>query len=93
MKLYIRKRSNQTASLIRESPRRSAAGPAQGFNACVISDVPGGSGLSSSAAFETLIGVIFNHMFCANALNPVEIAKIGQYAENVYFGRPCGLMD
>ena len=49
--------------------------------------------MSSSAAFETLIGVIFNHMFCANALNPVEIAKIGQYAENVYFGKPCGLMD
>ena len=86
---------NQTASLIRgiAAAIRQRGFQPQGFNACVISDVPGGSGLSSSAAFETLIGVIFNHMFCANALNPVEIAKIGQYAENVYFGKPCGLMD
>ena len=86
---------NQTASLIRgiAAAIRQRGFQPQGFNACVISDVPGGSGLSSSAAFETMIGVIFNHMFCANALNPVEIAKIGQYAENVYFGKPCGLMD
>ena len=86
---------NQTASLIRgiAAAIRQRGFQPQGFNACVISDVPGGSGLSASAAFETLIGVIFNHMFCANALNPVEIAKIGQYAENVYFGKPCGLMD
>ena len=86
---------NQTASLIRgiAAAIRQRGFQPQGFNACVISDVPGGSGLSSSAAFETLIGVIFNHMFCADALNPVEIAKIGQYAENVYFGKPCGLMD
>ena len=86
---------NQTASLIRgiAAAIRQRGYQPQGFNACVISDVPGGSGLSSSAAFETLIGVIFNHMFCADSLNPVEIAKIGQYAENVYFGKPCGLMD
>ena len=80
---------NQTASLIRgiAAAIRQRGYQPQGFNACVISDVPGGSGLSSSAAFETLIGVIFNHMFCADSLNPVEIAKIGQYAENVYFGK------
>ena len=86
---------NQTASLIRgiAAAIRQRGYQPRGFNACVISDVPGGSGLSSSAAFETLIGVIFNHMFCADALDSVEIAKIGQYAENVYFGKPCGLMD
>ncbi|MBQ3392208.1 MAG: galactokinase [Lachnospiraceae bacterium] len=86
---------NQTASLIRgiSAAIRQRGYQPQGFNACVISDVPGGSGLSSSAAFESLIGVIFNHMFCRDALDAVEIAKIGQYAENVYYGKPCGLMD
>ena len=87
--------ANQTASLIRgiAAAIRQRGYQPQGFNACVISDVPGGSGLSSSAAFESLIGVIFNHMFCRDALDAVEIAKIGQYAENVYYGKPCGLMD
>ena len=86
---------NQTAALIRgiAAAIRHRGYHPEGFNACVISDVPGGSGLSSSAAFETLIGVIFNHMYCGDALDSVEIAKIGQYAENVYFGKPCGLMD
>lgn len=51
------------------------------------------SGLSSSAAYETLVGNIFNHFCCGGTLDPVTIAKIGQYAENVYFGKPCGLMD
>ena len=64
-----------------------------GFHACIVSDVPGGSGLSSSAAYEVLIGVIVNHLFCDDALTAVEIAQIGQYAENVFFGKPCGLMD
>lgn len=64
-----------------------------GFNAFIMSDVLPGSGLSSSAAYETLMGQIFNHFFCCDALDAVEIAKIGQYAENVYFGKPCGLMD
>ena len=52
-----------------------------------------GSGLSSSASFESLIGEIQNALYNDNKLSPVEIAKIGQYAENVYFGKPCGLMD
>ena len=52
-----------------------------------------GSGLSSSAAYETLVGNIFNHFCCGDKLDPITIAKIGQYAENVYFGKPCGLMD
>ena len=66
--------------------------PLRGFSACVRSDVLPGSGLSSSAAFEVLIGTIINHI-CACGLSPVEIAKLGRYAENVYFGKPCGLMD
>lgn len=52
-----------------------------------------GSGLSSSAAYETMIGVIMNQFFCEGALTAIDIAKIGQYAENIYFGKPCGLMD
>ncbi len=65
----------------------------KGFNAFVTSNVLSGSGLSSSAAYEALIGNIINHFFCDGKLDAVEIAKIGQYAENVYFGKPCGLMD
>ena len=64
-----------------------------GFDACANSTVLSGSGLSSSAAYETLVGNIFNHFCCGDKLDPVTIAKIGQYAENVYFGKPCGLMD
>ena len=64
-----------------------------GFDAYVTSNVLSGSGLSSSAAYEVLIGNILNHLCCGGALDPVEIAKIGQYAENVYFGKPGGLMD
>ena len=64
-----------------------------GMDAYVTSDVLGGSGLSSSAAFETLVGDILWGMFNEAELDAVEIAKIGQYAENVYFGKPCGLMD
>lgn len=65
----------------------------QGFDAYVISDVLPGSGLSSSAACEVLVGVILNHLFCEDALSPVTIAQIGQYAENVFFEKPSGLMD
>jgi len=63
-----------------------------GFDAEVSSTIPGGSGLSSSAAFEVLIGNVFKGLFGAN-VTPLEIAIAGQYAENVYFGKPCGLMD
>ena len=52
-----------------------------------------GSGLSSSAAFEVLIGRILNGLFADNAVSAIEIAQIGQYAENVYYGKPSGLMD
>ena len=83
------------ASLI----RGTAAGFARkgcdvgGFDAYCISDVLPGSGLSSSAAFEVLMGTVINGLFFEEKLSAPEIAKIGQYAENVYFGKPCGLMD
>lgn len=64
-----------------------------GFDLYMTSEVPSGSGLSSSAAFEVLIAIVINRLYCGEGLNAVEIAKIGQYAENVYFGKPCGLMD
>lgn len=65
----------------------------EGFDAYTVSSVLKGSGMSSSAAFEVLIGTIMNCMFADEEVNPVEIAQIGQFAENVYFGKPCGLLD
>ena len=65
----------------------------KGFDAYVTSTVLPGSGLSSSAAYEVLIGTIINGLFFDNKVSQPEIAMIGQYAENVYFGKPCGLMD
>ncbi len=64
-----------------------------GFDATVMSDVLVGSGLSSSAAFEVLIVAIFDALYNGMRVEPVERAKIAQYAENVFFGKPCGLMD
>ena len=64
-----------------------------GLDACLTSTVPGGSGLSSSAAFEVLAGTMLNQLYWDGSCTPVELAQIGQYAENVYFGKPCGLMD
>lgn len=64
-----------------------------GFHACITSEVMVGSGLSSSAAFEILIGTILNTFYNANTVEALMLAQIGQYAENVYFGKPCGLMD
>ena len=64
-----------------------------GFDAYTVSNVLKGSGLSSSAAFEVLIGTALNHLYNGGGIDPVEIAKIAQYAENVHFGKPCGLMD
>lgn len=64
-----------------------------GFDACTTSDVMGGSGLSSSAAFEVLLGSIFSFMFNDGKISPVDVAKVAQYAENKFFGKPCGLLD
>ncbi len=64
-----------------------------GFNACIEGRVPKGSGLSSSASFEVLIGTIINALFNDGRMSAVENAIIGQWSENNYFGKPCGLMD
>ena len=64
-----------------------------GFDATTASKVLSGSGLSSSAAFEVLVCTILNHLYNDGKIDPVEIAQISQYAENVYFGKPCGLLD
>lgn len=87
--------TNTTAALIRGVASSFAQRGAKlgGFDASVSSAVLPGSGLSSSAAFEVLIGNILNTLFFDGKLDAVEIARIGQYAENVYFGKPCGLMD
>ena len=87
--------SNSSAALVRGvaegiARRGYAVG---GFDACVVSNVLSGSGLSSSAAYEILMGNIISHFFCGGKLDAVELAKIGQYAENVHFGKLSGLMD
>ena len=64
-----------------------------GFKAYVTSDVLIGAGLSSSAAYETLIGTIISGLYNDMSVSAIDIAIIGQYAENVFFGKPCGLMD
>ena len=64
-----------------------------GFNAYTTSNVLKGSGLSSSAAFEVLVGNIVNGLFANDSVSAIEIAKIGQFAERDYFGKPCGLLD
>jgi len=86
---------NTTAAII----RGVAAGlteqgyGAGGFDAYMVSDVPRGSGLSSSAAIEILIGIIQNVLYNSGGVDAVTLAKIGRYAENNYFGKPSGLMD
>lgn len=64
-----------------------------GFDACTVSSVLSGSGLSSSAAFEVLVGTCLNYLYNDGRVDAVTIAQIAQYAENVHFGKPCGLMD
>lgn len=64
-----------------------------GFDAVTASRVLSGSGLSSSAAYEVLVGTMLNYLYNDGKVDPVTIAKIAQYAENEYFGKPCGLMD
>ncbi|MBQ3508245.1 MAG: galactokinase [Clostridia bacterium] len=64
-----------------------------GFDACTVSDVFKGSGLSSSAAFEDMVGTIESHLYNDGTVDEVTIAKIAQFSENKFFGKPCGLMD
>jgi len=84
-----------TAALIRgiASRFRQLGYAIGGFRACIASDVPVGSGLSSSASIEVLIATILNALYNGGRVQPAQVAIIGQYAENVYFGKPCGLMD
>ena len=91
----VKEEENTTASLIRGilNAITEEGYKLGGFDAYVKSDVPGGSGLSSSACFEVLVGAIIDGLFCGKALPMAKIARIGQYAENVYFGKPSGLMD
>jgi len=86
---------NSTPALIRGVAARFAqmGCKVEGFDAYCESTVLPGSGLSSSAAYEVLIGTIINHMFFGGKVSQPEIAMIGQYAENEFFGKPCGLMD
>lgn len=94
--LSIRKEEvNSTAALVRGIAARftQLGYRISGFDAYCRSTVLPGSGLSSSAAFEVLMGTILNHLFCDGGVDAPQVAQIGQYAENVYFGKPCGLMD
>ncbi|MBR2048614.1 MAG: galactokinase [Oscillospiraceae bacterium] len=86
---------NSTPALVRGVAARFAqlGCEVKGFDAYCESTVLPGSGLSSSAAYEVLIGTIINHLFFDAKVSQPEVAMIGQYAENVFFGKPCGLMD
>ena len=86
---------NSTPALVRGVAARFAefGCEVKGFDAYCESTVLPGSGLSSSAAYEVLIGTIINGLFFDKKLSAIEIAQVGQYAENVFFGKPCGLMD
>lgn len=64
-----------------------------GFDAYTVSNVPKGSGLSSSAAFEVTVSEILSSLYNGGAVEPMKLAEISRYAENVFFGKPCGLMD
>ena len=89
------KEINTTTALIRGVAARFAqiGCKVEGFDAYCESTVLPGSGLSSSAAYEVLVGTIINGLFFDGKVSQPEIAQIGQYAENVFFGKPCGLMD
>ncbi len=91
----VEREINTTPALIRGVAARFAQLGCQvrGFDAYVQSTVLPGSGLSSSAAFEVLMGTVLNHLFFDGKVTQPQIAVIGQYAENVFFGKPCGLMD
>lgn len=86
---------NTSKALVRGTAARcrKLGVPVGGFDAFLNSTVPGGSGLSSSAAYEVLLAGIINEFFYQGRLNALELAQIGQYAENEYFGKPSGLLD
>lgn len=86
---------NTTAALLRGVTAGFAKRGIQvsGFDAYLSSDIPKGSGLSSSASLEVAVGTIYSKLFANGAVDAIEIAKIGQLAENEYFGKPSGLLD
>lgn len=87
--------SGNSVSLVRgvAARLREMGFPVGGFNAYTTTRVLRSSGLSSSAAFEVLVGTMMDHLYCGGVLTPLQLAQVGQYAENVYYGKPCGLMD
>ncbi|MEG2659201.1 MAG: galactokinase family protein [Oscillospiraceae bacterium] len=91
----VKKEQGRSASLIRgvAAGIKNENGDIGGLNVYTTSDVLRGSGLSSSAAFEVVIGAIINGEYNNFKFTPVKIAQISQYAENVFFGKPSGLMD
>lgn len=91
----VKKEKESTAALIKGvlAGIRDRGYKIGGFQAYVTSDVLIGAGLSSSAAFETLMGTIVSGLYNDMKISAADIAIIGQYAEKVYFGKPCGLMD
>lgn len=93
--LPVEEEINTSAALIRGVAAKicEMGYEVKGFDAYMISDVLKGSGLSSSAAFEVILGTIMNKLFCKGQIDAVKIAQIGQYAENIFFGKPSGLMD
>lgn len=86
---------NTTAALVRgmAAAFKERGCKLSGFDVRIRSTVLPGSGLSSSAAFEVLLGTICNELFFEKRMSPVEVAQISQWVENVYFGKPCGLLD
>lgn len=91
----VESEKNKSASLIRgiAFKMKELGCEICGFDAYTTSDVLSGSGLSSSAAFEVMVATIINSLFHADKLSKVELAKISQFAEREYFGKPSGLMD
>ncbi len=92
---YAKKEEHTTRSLVKGVVKRLATLGYQtgGFRGFMTSEVLVGSGMSSSAAFEVMIGNIISYLYNDGKIDGVEIAKVSQFAENVYFGKPCGLMD
>lgn len=91
----VEEEKNTTNALIRgvAAGMRERGYQVGGFDAYVTSNVLQGSGLSSSAAFEVMVGTLVSYLFNQGQIDPVAVAQVGQYAENVYFGKPCGLLD
>ena len=91
----VEKEIGKSVSLIRgvAAAFKNLGAKIGGFDCVTVSDVLKGSGISSSAAFEVLVGAVFNHLYNGGNVSHVDEAKSGQYAENVFFGKPSGLMD